>query len=939
MHTRHRCIAYSALFLVPGIVAAQTRVIHGRVSERGSALPVGGARVSVGAVADTTSSDGVYRIALANAGASGSTIRVTRIGFTPSERAVPSGANQLEMNFEMEKAPLGLDAVVVTGSAGPTEVRQIGHSISQIRPADLPEPFASVDHLLASKLPGVAVLPGTGLVGSGAKIRLRGSASVALSNQPLVYVDGVRIRSDGYPKNVPPIGERARGPNETPSPIDDIDPADIDHVEVVRGPAATTLFGTEAAAGVIQIFTKRGREGKTVWTSLLNAGLSDVRPFGPPNEPYMRIHPWLKNASRGGLGLSVSGGSSVRYYVASGYNSNEGVLPNDHERRLNLRGNFDFSPHPKVAVAVSTSMTHNDLSNTSAGPNGHGLTSNVYRGPANATGVFSRESLDRILDWDITTGLDHGIAGLTAIFTPSQSTSHSMTFGYDRASADMRSLRPFGFVFAPQGILSAERWSSGTTTADYLGRSRLGIGSSELTIAWGAQAIGTDVRSVAGYGEGFAGPGDPTVGSAATTFATENRTRAVVAGVFSQATLALRGNVYLTGGLRLDGSSSFGRDLGLQPFPRLSAAWILSEEDFWPATFGTLKLRTAYGEAGRAPRVFDADRTWSAVGYDGRNAFLPLSVGNKLLGPERSSETEVGFDMQSPRNNLRGEVTVYRRTTRDALLPAQSPPSLGFLNPQLQNIGTFRTTGAELALGSTLEWRGVELDGLLNVSLNRTRAMDLGGGPAFILEEVAWISEGKPTPVLIGPRLVNPDAIAEPEIEEDHVFGPNMPTRVIGFTSTMSLRRGVVLSARIEHQTGSYLLDNASRSLYAAGVHPACESAYERFAASGRGSLTAWERMWCIASSVRRDGPIVPGDVFRLRDVSLTVPVRASLFRARSLSMTLAARNFLLSKSSQLKAFDPEMGGRDGMFAAVRAVELGLPAPASYTLAVRATYW
>ena len=148
-------------------------------------------------------------------------------------------------------------------------------------PADIPEPVASVDHLLMGKVPGLAVIPSTGLAGSGSKVRLRGSASVSLSNQPLVYVDGVRMRSDGYPENLPLIGERSRGPNDTPSPLNDIDPADIERVEVVRGPAAATLYGTEAAAGVIQIFTKRGVRGSPVWSTRSSRRMSSMPPVNP----------------------------------------------------------------------------------------------------------------------------------------------------------------------------------------------------------------------------------------------------------------------------------------------------------------------------------------------------------------------------------------------------------------------------------------------------------------------------------------------------------------------------------------------------------------------------------------------------------------------------------------------------------------------------------
>lgn len=916
----------------------QDAAITGRVTERSSGRPLSGARVSVGQLTDTTGIDGEYRVRVSGSSTS-AVVRVVKIGYVPQERSLASGrGTALSADFELERRAMGLDEIVITGSAGATEVRSVGHSIAQIRPADVPEPIASVDHLLTSRVPGVSVLPSTGMVGSGAKIRLRGSASVALSNQPLVYVDGVRIRSDGYPKNSPQFGERSRGTNDTPSPLNDIDPSDIERIEVVRGPAAATLYGTEAAAGVIQIFTRRGVGGQTVWNSQLTSGLSYVRPFGPSNEPYMRLDPWLRNALGLGYSLSVAGGTDLRYYLSSSWNRNEGVLPNDLEKRLTVRANFDVAPLRKLKLALSTAVTSNDLSNTSAGPNAQGLTQNVYRGPSNATGVFTKESLDRILAWDLTTGIDHAVVGVTAVFTPDRFVSHSLTVGHDRATSEIRSLRPYGFVFASQGILSTERWASATTTADYLGRFLTGSRSLKGSIAWGGQAITSEVSSVSGYGEGFPGPSDPTISSAALTLASESRLRSVVAGVFSEATAGWRERLYLTAGLRIDGSSSFGSDLGLQPFPRASAAWIVSEQGFWPDRLGTLKLRTAYGEAGRAPGVFDAARTWSAVSHDGKPAYVPLSVGNPLLGPERSAETEFGFDAESNSGAKRASLTIYRRTTRNALLPVAPPPSLGFIDPQLRNVGTFRTSGAELALASTWGFRGMSLETGLDVSLNRSRTLDLGGTADFILDGVAWISENRPAPVLIGPRLTNSDEIAEPVIEENHVFGPNLPTRVVGANAALRVK-GITISGRAEYQGGSYLVNSGSRALFGQGVHPSCESAYANLAEGRREVLTAWERQWCVAATVRRDGLIVPGDFVRLRDVTLTVPLPGALLRSRRASLTLAARNYLLFKSSEIEAFEPDMGGRDGMFAPVRAIELTVPTPATISFAVRATYW
>jgi outer membrane receptor protein involved in Fe transport len=883
--------------------------------------------------------DGRYSVAAAVT-AGTVNIRVTRIGYRPATRSVSAaGMTRVTADFVMESRPMDLDAVVVTGGAGPVQVRSVGHSVAQIRVADLPEPVVSVDHLLNGKVPGLMILPSTGLAGSGARIRLRGSSSVALSNQPLVYVDGIRIRSDGYPKNLPLIGERTRGQNDNASPLNDINPADIDRVEIVRGPAAATLYGTEAAAGVIQIFTRRGAPGRTVWNSQFDAGVSRVSPFGTSDERYMRLGPWLRSANKFGTAISASGGSDVRYLISASYLNAEGVLPNDHEKRVTVRGNFDLEPVEKLSLRWNSAFTINDLSNTPSGPNGQGITQNAYRGPANATGVDTKESLDRILAWDLTNKVNHALGGITAVFTQSASTTHTVTLGYDRAEMEMRSLRPFGFLFTPQGILSNERWISTTSTLDYLGNTRFRVTPSlTASLAWGGQSIGTQISSVAGYAEGFAGPAPPTLSSGAITLSGESRIKGTVAGAFTQATFGYRDILFLTGGLRIDGSSSFGEDFGLQPFPRASLSYVASDAGYWPARFPTMRMRVAYGQAGKSPRALDQDRTWLQVGFNGTPAYVPGSVGNAGIGPERSSEIEAGFDASARNDRWTAGFTAYRRTTTEALLPVAKPPSLGFTSPQLENVGTMRISGVEMSLsGQLLATRRLSFNAGVDVSLNKTKTIDLGDTAPFVLMDVAWIREGLPTPVIVGLRLRNPEELAEPDTEQGHVYGPNMPTKIIGMHSSLRFR-GIELAGRVEYQGGSYIYDEASRALFSQGVHPLCNRAKPLLAAGKRNETTAWERLYCVPTSVPISGSIVSGDFAKLRDLSLTVPLPGAALRTPHASLVLAARNYLVWRNSQLKVWDPEMGGRDGMFSPVRTIEFAVPPPGSLSISVRASY-
>ena len=161
----------------------------------------------------------------------------------------------------------------------------------------------------------------------------------------------------------------------------------------------------------------------------------------------------------------------------------------------------------------------------------------------------------------------------------------------------------------------------------------------------------------------------------------------------------LKNSYFLTAGLRVDGNSAFGKNLGLQTYPKLSASWVASDESFWPAAIPEMKLRAAWGQSGRAPGAFDAVRTWEnagGTGWGGQPAFFPLNVGNPDLGPERTSEIELGFDAAAFGDRLSTQFTWYKRNITDALFNARQIPSLGFLNSQLENVGTMNSSGIEL---------------------------------------------------------------------------------------------------------------------------------------------------------------------------------------------------------------------------------------------------
>src|SRR6266699_3224623 len=490
------------------LAAAQGGRVEGRVTAAASGAPIPSAEVSVVGTNLGTRTNPEGRFALLDVPAGPHDLRILAIGYKLGTlRLVVRSDTVTTADAQLTPSVLELDAVVVTGTAGVARVREVGNSIAKVNLAEVKDPPANMDQLLQARAPGLSVMQTSGMAGEGAQIRLRGAVSVTQSNQP------------------------------------------IDYIEIIKGSAASTLYGTEAAAGVIQIFTKHGTSGAPRWSFETGQGFAQLRPFGTDSVPYLNLRPagavngqchenpvagcsWIRNAYRsryaGSVSGGLSGGAGFKYYVSGTWDDNDGVLPLDNERKLVTRGNFGFSLFDNVRVDWNTMYGKTDLSNTPAGNNAHGLVLNVYRAERNYRNSSDPRVIDSLLNQTITSGIERLVTGGTVTYTPASWFSHRVTIGYDLAQQEIRNLRPFGFVAAPPGILNDEQIRYSILTADYVGNLDFRL-SPQLasTFSFGGQSITSEEVRTTAYGEGFPGPGLPVVSNAALFVASEARLRVV----------------------------------------------------------------------------------------------------------------------------------------------------------------------------------------------------------------------------------------------------------------------------------------------------------------------------------------------------------------------------------------------------------------------------
>ena len=963
-----------ALFAAVPVAAQDSGRIMGQVTGR-SGAPIAGVQVYIASTNQGTLTNESGRFLITNVAAGTHTVRAERIGFEGVEQQVTLGADaSTVVNFTLEEQALGLDEIVVTGTAGAARRREVGNTVAQINVADLPAPPPSVDAILQSQSAGILVGQGSGSVGSGAQIRLRGAVSVSQSNQPIIYVDGVRVRSDGYSRNISPTEGAGRGGNVTASPLNDINPADIERIEVLKGSAASTLYGTEAAAGVIQIFTKRGRSGAAQWSLQIDQGFNRLMPFAPdvdvrpPGDPtfadipqgeysYERLNmePYLRDGHRQKYALSVSGGGqALQYYMSGQIDRNEGVLPLDEENKSAIRGNFTFSPLSMLTMQVSTGYTRTDISNTPAGNNAQGLILNAFRRERNYFSNGNPDTVRLVLNQETTTRVDRFILGATLNFQPMQQWTNRFTIGYDEAIQDNRSLRPYGYRQLPTGKLYTSHNSYTALTADFASNYQLGLADAlSTTLSVGGQSVTTEDRRVQAEATNFAGPGDPDIDAGANRLSWETRERVVNAGFFGQALFNMLDRYFLTVGVRVDGNSAFGEDLGLQTYPKISGSYIISDEPFWNESLGVLKLRAAWGQSGRAPGTFDAVRTWDAIGYGGDPAYTPANLGNADLGPERTSETEVGFDWAVLDNRISTELTWYRQRTSDALFNVRKPPSEGFALSQLENVGTIQNQGFEFNINAAIldraDW-GFDVG--LNLYTNESEVLDLGAAVPFAAGG-GWVEEGLPVMVLRGVKIHNGDRLEDPVrcteailtagnacYELDVPLGPQQPTKTIGIAPMLRMPKGITLSARAEYMGGHWIYDGPTNEAVNRGIRwPTCLDYYD-FTDDDRGDeATAERRYFCDGRFYQRGTMAWKADFAKIRDVTLQVPLGTLIPRTSSSMLTLSAQNFYRWRNKDFPIFDPEMIANGGFGENQNPqVTEHIPPPASFVASIRVSF-
>lgn len=438
MRRKIRPLVYGVLIaLLPAALAAQDRGrISGQVLDQAAQTGIGGAQVVIDGTNRSVLTNREGRYLLTNVRPGEVTIRVSTIGYRSATETIDLAPGETEtVDFLLEPTVVDIDALVVTVT-GEQRERELANAVGIINADDVTEvaPVQNLGEALQGRSAGVTVLQSSGTTGTGSSIKIRGNSSISLSNTPVIYVDGARIDNDN--QEGPAVG------GQQASRLNDINPEDIEKIEIIKGPSAATLYGTEASAGVIRITTKRGRSGPPQWTfrSELGSNLAqdtDQFPdniwhpasFGLPGDTLYRMNllqsqdPFRNGAIKTFAGSVRGGSETLTYYLSGEVQDEEGTLPNNDFRRYYARGNFGIVPGENWDINITTGYTSNQL--------------NLPDNDNNAFGYLGAAMLG--FPWDMRITADDPATGESGIVTCPYELEYAKALG-----ASIADVQPFG---------------------------------------------------------------------------------------------------------------------------------------------------------------------------------------------------------------------------------------------------------------------------------------------------------------------------------------------------------------------------------------------------------------------------------------------------------------------------------------------------------------
>jgi len=966
------------------------------------------------------------------------TVVFSGVGYALLERPLVVGAAAgYTVDARVAASVSNLDEVVVTGVSQGTTRRQLGSYIASVSAAELSK--GSTGNVLAAlqgKTAGAQISQNSGDPAGGISVKLRGISSISGSTEPLYIIDGVIVdNSTTRVTNADASYASGNNPDNAAgntfagaigqNRMVDINPNDIERVEVLNGAAAAAIYGSRANAGVVQIFTRKGSSGAPVVNFYSSFNVNRLRKklevnraplkFGgaPDVQTQTILTPTLTNTTavsrydyqddifRTGIGtdnsVSVSGGADkTKYYASAAYLYNQGIIKNTDFSRYSFRLNLDQVLTNWATLNVTMNYVY-DKSNEKPDGNSFFSPTNAVTIIGNYYDIHQRDALGNLKavgergrvnpvsvmeDFRQQQQTNRIITGAGLKLTPVKNLTIDYHAGIDNYSQDGTTFLP------PYGYNVSLAYFGGGTLLDPAqnGYASTGANNSFLinhdlnaTYNW---TISDKLSSVTQLGYSLQyqrthfsvqqGRGLPpfvqTVSGASTPIpGTDRRTESSISGEFIQQNFKYRNQLFLTGALRLDGSSVFGSDERNQLYSKLSGSYVLSGTDYWeqlhmPEWWDLFKLRAAYGESGNLTGLpaYGRYNTYVAAAFVGSSSFeSQTAYTNPQAKPERQKELEIGADFAFFNNRIGLNVNYYHKRVNDLLISRLIAPTNGY-SALVDNIGSLQNDGVELVLNVTpVKTKEVTWDLTAIYNHNRNKALNIGqslilyntvgGAPVAIIgDEPIGVFYGTFFATdANGGQLKNAAGIPQTESGTQNsplVYTPSrdpatgLPTgtalqKIIGnpnpdYTATLTSdlaykRLGLHVQLDAVHGANVFNADFRTRQ----GVDNGKVAEQEDLGQLPRGYIAG---IYGIQQWRVDDGSFV-----KLREVALSYDM-GKIKPFGSLGFSLGARN--LFSWDHYRGYDPEVNA-GGQSTILRGIDFGtVPIPRTFSASIRAKF-
>lgn len=602
-------------------------------------------------------------------------IQFSYIGYKTLIQTIDLGtANPIQLNGSLVDDAVGLDEIIVTGTSQGVTRKQLGSYVSTVKGEDLNKaPNGNVLTALQGKTPGAQISQNNGDPAGGMSVRLRGISSVYSSSEPLYIIDGVIVNNSTV--RVTNTSSNYDGENFVgtigQNRMVDISPSDIDHIEVLNGAAAAAIYGSRANAGVIQIFTKRGKTGIPQVSFNTNLIISELRKKIEVNQAPIKfggsvdaqtqdiLTPSLTNISpvtrydyqdyifRQGVGtdnsMTVSGGNdNTKYYTSAGHFKNQGIIKNTDFTRYNFRTNLDQKINGWAKMTAGFNYIH---SNTNEKPDGNSFFSpmNSVTIIGNFHDIFKRDALGNLLavgergrvnpvsaieDIKQRQFSNRIIANTGLKLNPIKNFTVDYTMGIDNTIQNGTTYIPpfaynvstsfFGGGSSLDPSLNGYASTANATTTLFNNELNLTYDAKispllgSTTQLGGSHQYQKDLYSLLN-GRGLAPFVETVNGASSILTNVDRRAEFSVSGAYLQQNFKYKDHLFVAGALRIDQSTVFGKDNRTQYYLKGNVSYVPSSADFWKnfgasSWWNAFKLRVAYGESGNLTGINPYDR-------------------------------------------------------------------------------------------------------------------------------------------------------------------------------------------------------------------------------------------------------------------------------------------------------------------------------------------